>query len=92
MASDNACTRDDIGGTPALQVTIDRLFDRAAVAAADSNDAVSDVPPVMELLVVRVKNGKPVMACVDSKEAAQRFFAAPAEKLGVGGRKAVEEK
>jgi len=93
MASDYECTRELTGGTPALQVSIEHLFDRAAVAAADSPEVVSDAPPVMELLVVRVKNGKPVMACVDSKEAAKRFFAAPAEKIGIGGaRKAVEEK
>jgi hypothetical protein len=40
--------------------------------------------------MVRVKDGKPVMACVDSKEAATRFATAPIEKIG--GSRIAEEK
>ena len=74
----------------ALELAVEQIFDRLPVPAADTAAGVSEELPIMEVLMVRVKDGKPVMACVDSKEAARRFLAAPAEKIG-HAKQAVEK-
>jgi hypothetical protein len=66
----------------ALELAVEQIFDRLHVPAADTPAGVTEELPIMEVLMVRVKDGKPVLACVDSKEAARRFLAAPAEKIG----------
>jgi hypothetical protein len=82
---DRACTRELPGRLPAvsaLQQTIDAIFDREATPSIETDNGVTSDFTTMEVLVVRVKDGKPVVACVDTKEAAQRFLAAPAAQLG----------
>jgi hypothetical protein len=59
-----------------------------AGAMLHTGEATYDSP---HILMVRVKDGKPVLGCVDSREAAERFLKAPAEKLG-GRTAAAEEK
>lgn len=84
MASDRA-TKEPAPRPPALtalELAVEQIFDRLHVPAADTPAGVTEELPIMEVLMVRVKDGKPVMACVDSKEAARRFLAAPAEKIG----------
>ena len=84
-ANDRACTREAIARPPALttlQLTVDQLFDAGDHLPIESADGVTARLPIMELVMVRVKDGKPVMACVDTKEAAQRFLAAPVAKIG----------
>src|SRR5688572_13458745 len=77
MASDQACTRETIGVTAAvvaihpLQAAIDAIFETPAAQVATA-EGTSDGPS-LQLIMVRVKDGKPVMACVDSKESATRF-------------------
>jgi hypothetical protein len=68
-ASDESCTRETL--KPVAAPT--RVLEAAGPAIAPLDG--------MELLVVRIgPDGKPVMACVDSLEAAKKFFEAPIEK------------
>lgn len=85
VANDRGCIRETAGRAPALttlQRTVEQLFDVAEDVPVDSSDGVTAQLPIMELVMIRVKDGKPVMACVDTKEAAQRFLEAPAAKIG----------
>lgn len=91
IANDRICTRETLTRGPALtslQATLEALFARQSGETPDAPPAATpsielpDDLPAMEVLVVRVKNGKPVMACVDSKEAASRFLNAPSERIG----------
>ena len=41
-------------------------------------------------MIARVKDGKPVLACVDTKEAAVRFIKAPVEKIGAQTASVIE--
>ena len=70
-----------------LQAEVDSIFDR--VAAREAQDPAGALTS-MEVVMVRIVDGKPVMVCVDTKEAAKRFLAAPADKLA--GKAAAEEK
>ena len=93
MANDRACTRETIGRAPvkaAMQVTLDQIFDRAEKPAVVTNNGVTGEMSVMEVVMVRIRDGKPVLACVDSKEAATRFLTAPVHKIGT--TKIAEEK
>ena len=94
IANDRACTRDTIGRLPAqataLQLTLDEIFDRVPSVSIETPDGVTGEPETMEVVMVRIKDGKPVLACVDSKEAAVRFLTAPVEKIGT--TKIAEEK
>jgi hypothetical protein len=84
-ASDQACTRDTIGAKavavkPAtLEAVIAAAF--APEADATTGEAHAHDASTPHMLVARIKDGKVVMACVDTKEAATRFLAAPAAKL-----------
>lgn len=85
-ANDRACTRETVGRIPALtalQLEVDQIFDRMSTPTADTAPGEAVEFPVMEVLMVRIKDGKPVIACVDSKEAAQRFLNAPIGKIGM---------
>ena len=85
VANDRACIRETIGRPPALtalQLTVEQLFDVADDTPVESTDGVTATLPIMEMVMVRVKDGKPVLACVDTKEAAQRFLDAPLTKIG----------
>lgn len=76
-ASDQACTRDMLRpvGVTAATVRID-------VASLFERRTSGEGAPTLELLIARIgKDGKPVLACVDSAEAAQRFLEAPVERL-----------
>lgn len=93
VANDRACIRETIGRPPALttlHLTVEQLFDAADDVPVESADGVTAVLPIMEMVMIRVKDGKPVMACVDTKEAAQRFLDAPLAKIG--STRASEEK
>jgi hypothetical protein len=86
-ASDEACTRETLKplAVPApTHIDVDALFspDPAAGAAAAPLEGV-------EVLIARVgPDGKLVLACVDSAEAAKKFLEAPIEKTR---RKAQEQ-
>jgi hypothetical protein len=69
-----------------LQAAIEAVYP----APADPATGVTSDAPALQMIMVRVKDGKPVMACVDSKEAATRFATAPIEKIG--GSRIAEEK
>ena len=93
IAADRATKEEPAPRPPALtalELAVEQIFDRLPVPAADTPAGVTEELPIMEVLMVRVKYGKPVMACVDSKEAARRFLAAPAEKIGAA-KQAVEK-
>jgi len=81
-ASDEACTRDILKpvGAPAQRVILDALFEKSAADVYGRG---------IEVLVVRIGlDGKPVLACVDSAEAAKRFLETPIENVA---RKAREK-
>ena len=91
---DRACTPDTVGHLPvaaeSLKATVAAIFDRPAAQSAQTEDGVAADFSTMEVLVVRVKDGKPVVACVDTKQAAEEFLDAPLSKIGNGKR--AEEK
>lgn len=74
-------TADKIPAVSALQLAINQLFMRPEIPGSQTPGSAPEVP-AMQMLVVRLKDGKPVIACVDSKEAAQRFLKAPVNKIG----------
>lgn len=87
---DRDCTRDTAGRAAsviALHTAVDSIFDDAA--AREAADPAAELT-TMEVVMIRIVDGKPVMACVDNKEAANRFLNAPAEKLA--GKAKAEEK
>ena len=81
---DRACTRDVIAATPAaavrpdLEVALEAIFDANPAPSIETADGLTGFSETMEVLVVRIENGKPVIGCVDTKEAARRFLTAPA--------------
>lgn len=81
VASDRPLSIDQMPAVSALQLAINQLSARPELPPA-GDPTIGDEPPSMEMLVVRIKDGKPVIACVSSKEAAQRFLKAPVEKIG----------
>jgi hypothetical protein len=86
---DRDCTRETAVRPAAammLHETVDTIFDRVAARAAE--DPAGELTS-MEVVMVRIVDGKPVMACVDTKEAAKRFLAATADKLAA---KSAQEK
>lgn len=93
LASDRACTRETIGRAPvqaAMQAALDEIFDRVEKPSVTTPNGVTGEFTTMEVVMIRIKDGKPVLACVGSKEAAQRFLSAPVEKIGT--TKIAEEK
>jgi len=76
--------------SPRLEVT--QIFARIARNAAtnETTDGVNSLNRSTELVIARLgADGKPVMACVDNADAAQRFFEASLER--VGRRKAEQQ-
>lgn len=75
--------RDSIARmSPRIDLT--RLFDRLGRNGdpVETRDGVSAPMISTELVLARIgADGKPVMACVDNARSAERFFAAPAERL-----------
>lgn len=100
-ANDRDCTREErsrhedvaqreVGSPTPAPVTLAELF---AVPAGDpsieTEDGVS-APGPLEVVVARIaSDGKPVMACVDRREAAERFLKTPVEQLAT--KKAKEQ-
>ena len=72
LASDQSCTREmlrPIGAAAVTRIDVAPLFERRTI----------------EVIVARIgKDGKPILACVDSAEAAKRFLEAPVERLATG--------
>lgn len=56
------------------------LFDRAPGVLADDENGLTVGAFAVEVVVAHIVDGKLVKACVDSEEAARRFFEAPATK------------
>lgn len=79
--NDESCTREMLKPVDAkaqLHIDIAPLF-------AVTNDAGAPQFDGVEVLLVRIApDGKPVMACVDSAEAAKKFLEAPIEKTARG--------
>jgi len=74
-ANDEACTREML--KPVDAQATQQHIDVSALFAEKDNGG--------EVLVARIApDGKLVMACVDSAEAAKKFFEAPIEKVGRG--------
>lgn len=98
--SDRDCTRpersrhEDVAqhevGLPRPPVTLAELFAvPTGGPSTETEDGVS-APGHLEVVVARIaSDGKPVMACVDSREAAERFLKAPVERLAT--KKAKEQ-
>jgi hypothetical protein len=88
----SATERDCVGSHPAPAEApavdlLTQLFEHTEITDPISGE-VTKIEG-MEVLVVRLgTDGKPVLACVDSKEAARRFLDKPVE--AVGSRKAQE--
>ena len=91
-SSDQECTRQekvrtesqqqDVPTSASAPITLAELFASvAAESSVETEDGVS-APGHLEVLVARIgTDGKPLKACVDSPEAAERFFKAQIEKL-----------
>ena len=90
MAGETIMTPDKMPAVSAMQLALNQLFTRLEVPPAETPAAGVPEVPVSHMLMVRLKDGKPVIACVDSKEGAQRFLSAPVEKIG--GHKHAAEK
>jgi hypothetical protein len=74
---DRDCTRAAGSPVPAAAArltALDMIFDKPEDGAPDSLHT-------MEVVLARVVDGKLVMACVDTKEAAEKFLSARPEQL-----------
>ena len=78
-ASDDSCTRDPMARVSArLHIAVAEFFETSETQPQ---------PQALELLVARIgPDGKPVVACVDSAEAAKKFLEAPMEKVARGAK------
>jgi hypothetical protein len=64
--------------------TLAEVFATPTGQSIETEDGVSAEVGPLEVVISRIgKDGKPIMACVDSPEAAKRFFDAPLDKLHV---------
>ena len=83
-ASDDACTREILkpvdAAAIASRIDVAPLFMRQVVQP----DGTVVAAPIggMEVIVARIgRDGKPVLACVESAEAAKRFLEAPIDQV-----------
>jgi hypothetical protein len=70
--------------TPPAPITIEQLLPDTSAdpETIETENGVSATATHLDVVVARIgADGKPVMACVDSKEAARRFSHAPIDKL-----------
>jgi len=67
----------------AAPATLEKTFTASAEGASiETEDGVSAMVGPIDVVISRIgADGKPVMACVDTLEAARRFFAAPVETV-----------
>jgi hypothetical protein len=66
----------------ASMATLEKVFAAPVSQSIETEDGVMALVGPIEFVITRIgPDGKPVMACVDSAEAAQRFFEATFEKL-----------
>lgn len=63
------------------RLELKRLFELAPGVLADDENGVTVGPFAVQVLVARIVDGKLVKSCVDSEEAALRFFETPVAKL-----------
>ena len=74
---DRDCTRAAAGPVPAAAArltALDMIFDKPA-------DGVLEGFHTREVVLARIIDGKLVMACVDTKEAAEKFLSATPEQV-----------
>jgi hypothetical protein len=83
--NDEECARQEKVQTEAQQaapLTLAELFAMMATEPSVETENGVSAPGHLEVVVARIgTDGKPVKACVDSPEAAERFFKAQLEKL-----------
>ena len=96
LAATPALASEAEGDVAAIRTSIARMTPRIALAelfarfngdgvAIETEDGVSMTPEASEVVVARIgADGKPVMACVDSPAAAERFLRSPAGDLRRG--------
>ncbi|HYI11343.1 MAG TPA: hypothetical protein VEK57_19970 [Thermoanaerobaculia bacterium] len=80
-ASDRICIRGTFVRTATVRAKLAEAFARKPEPAVPQNEFIAPMGP-MEVIVARIgADGKPVMSCVDSPEAAERFFGLAIEQL-----------
>lgn len=79
--SDRICTRDAASRLAAVRARVAEAFAQKPEPVIAQDNRTAPMGPV-ETIVARIgTDGKPVMSCVDSPEAAERFLALAAEQL-----------
>jgi hypothetical protein len=79
--SDRICTRDTVARAAMVRTSLAEAFSQKPEQAVPQDDLTAPMGP-MEVIVARIgTDGKPVMTCVDTPEAAERFFALAVEQL-----------
>jgi hypothetical protein len=89
--------RDDVRSETAAETAVTPTLLRSDLASIfappeqnetiETDDGFMALGGSMEVVVARIgADGKPVLGCVDTEEAARRFFEAPAERLPAGRR------
>jgi hypothetical protein len=74
--------QQDVQPVPPATITLAELFAMLAAEPSIETENGVSAPGHLEVVVARIgTDGKPVNACVDSPEAAERFFKAQIEKL-----------
>lgn len=81
-ASDRMCTRDTVARAATLRAKVAEAFaQKPEQVVVPADDFTASMGP-MEVIVARIgADGKPVMSCVDTPEAAVRFLALAVEQL-----------
>jgi hypothetical protein len=77
---DRDCTRETVGRVPGAAARLAAL-DEIFVEAVEPVDGLLEGMHTREVVLARIIDGKLVMACVDTKEAAEKFLAATPEQL-----------
>lgn len=79
-----AATEPQVPAATPAPITLEQLLPDTAgePETIETENGVSATVTHLDVVVARIgADGKPVMACVDSKEAARRFSHAPVDKL-----------
>ena len=89
--SDRICTRDTVARAATVRTNLAAAFAQKPEQVVPADDFTAPMGP-MEVIVARIgTDGKPVMSCVDTPEAAERFFALAIEQLPKPKRQEVKE-